>query len=77
MDWSVVIAVSIISFIIFFVVSMGMAIGVMFGRKPISGSCGGLGNKKDADGNTSCSLCQNPSDACKERRGRQASEAMR
>ena len=71
MDWSMVITLSVISFAVFFVVSMGMAIGVMFGRKPISGSCGGLGNKKDPDGGSSCSLCQNPADACKELRDRQ------
>jgi hypothetical protein len=32
----------------------GMAIGVMFGRAPIKGSCGGLNN---AGINESCELC--------------------
>ena len=71
MNWATLIPVAVLSFVVFFVVSMGMAIGVMFGRNPISGSCGGLGNKKDADGNTACSLCQNPSEACRELRQQQ------
>ncbi len=55
---------------VFLVVLLAMAVGVMFGRRSISGSCGGLGNKKDADGKTSCSLCENPSDACRELKSR-------
>ncbi|NND97587.1 MAG: (Na+)-NQR maturation NqrM [Pirellulaceae bacterium] len=52
------------------VILLAMAIGVIFGRKAISGSCGGLANETDADGNVSCSLCSNPADACKELRER-------
>lgn len=48
----------------------GMAVGVMLGRKPISGSCGGLNSQTDANGNSSCSLCSQPSDACRELRER-------
>ena len=33
----------LISFAVFGLVVLGMAIGVMAGRKPIGGSCGGLG----------------------------------
>lgn len=47
-----------------------MAVGVIFGRRAISGSCGGLANKTDGDGNVSCGLCSNPADACKELRNR-------
>lgn len=54
------------TFGIFAIVVAGMAIGVMFGRRSISGSCGGLANKTNADGETSCSLCSNPGEACKE-----------
>jgi len=45
-----------------FLVIAAMAVGVAFGRKPISGSCGGLGNQEQ-DG--SCSLCSNR-DTCPE-----------
>lgn len=36
-------ATLIVTFIIFLLIVGGMAIGVLMGRKPISGSCGGLG----------------------------------
>lgn len=71
MSWATVGLVAGLSFAVFFVVSIGMAVGVMFGRKPISGSCGGLGSSTAADGSRSCSLCQNPSEACAELRRRQ------
>jgi len=54
------------TFAIFTVVIAAMAVGVMFGRKSISGSCGGLANKTDEHGNSSCSLCSNPGEACRE-----------
>lgn len=76
MNWMTVVLMAGISFVIFFIVAMGMAVGVMAGRKPISGSCGGLGNKPGADGKTSCSLCENPSDACQELRNRQAGKSV-
>ena len=56
--------------IFFALVIAGMAVGVMFGRKSISGSCGGLNAQTDADGTSRCSLCQNPSEACQELRDR-------
>jgi thiamine biosynthesis lipoprotein len=47
-----------------------MAIGVLFGRRPISGSCGGLAGTINDDGTTRCSLCSNPVDGCRELRER-------
>lgn len=63
-------AVMAITFIAFAVVLFAMAVGVMFGRRSISGSCGGLANSRNEDGSVSCSLCSNPADACKELRHR-------
>jgi len=40
----------------------GMSIGVMFGRKPISGSCGGVGNQIGGGGG--CSVCGRESGTC-------------
>ena len=62
--------VIILTAVAFGAIVAGMAVGVMFGRRAISGSCGGLANRQDADGNTTCALCSNPSDACKELRDR-------
>ncbi len=56
-----------------FVITL-MAIGVMFGRRSISGSCGGLANRRDADGNIRCGLCSNPENACKELRDKMQGE---
>lgn len=50
----------------FLAVVAGMAVGVMLGRRSISGSCGGLANNRDTQGNSSCSLCSNPDAACRE-----------
>ncbi len=50
----------VVSFSILVVAVGGMAIGVMFGRSPIAGSCGGL---NVVDGK--CGSCSRP---CKSRR---------
>ena len=44
----------LLSFIVLLTVVAGMAIGVMKGRAPISGSCGGL-NNLGVDG--ACEIC--------------------
>jgi hypothetical protein len=33
----------VVSFVVFAVIMAGMAVGVMAGREPIKGSCGGIG----------------------------------
>lgn len=66
MTWESLWIIAAISFGIFFIVAVGMAVGVIFGRRSISGSCGGLANRKDADGKTACSVCENPAEACRE-----------
>lgn len=67
--------VPVITALAFGLILSAMAIGVMFGRRSISGSCGGLGNVRNEDGSVSCSLCSNPADACKELRERMAGSA--
>lgn len=48
----------------FAVALAAMAIGVMFGRRSISGSCGGLANQSDGEGGSRCALCSQPDEAC-------------
>ncbi len=55
-----------VTLVVFLMVIVGMAVGVLLGRRQISGSCGGLANQGDSDGSTACSLCSNPAAACKE-----------
>lgn len=76
MSWTTLWVVAAIAFGVFFLVSVGMAVGVIFGRRSISGSCGGLANRKDADGNTACSVCENPAEACRELRDRVKDEPV-
>ncbi len=63
-------AILVITTVAFAIVLFAMAIGVIFGRKAISGSCGGIANRTNPDGSVSCGLCSNPADACKELRQR-------
>ncbi|QDT10144.1 FAD:protein FMN transferase [Stieleria marina] len=62
----------LLSAVVMALIVMAMAVGVIFGRKSISGSCGGLANKQNEDGSSSCALCSNPSDACQELREKMA-----
>ncbi len=50
--------------IIFAVALTGMAIGVIISNRRLKGSCGGLANIKDSQGNTVCDGCTNPSPDC-------------
>ncbi len=53
-----------ITLVVFGVALTGMAIGVIFSNRCIKGSCGGLGGLKDAQGNSVCEGCTNPSPTC-------------
>ncbi len=55
---SVLISTLLLSFLVILLVIAGMSVGVMNGRKAISGSCGGLGGG-------GCELC---SGSCRSRR---------
>ncbi len=54
----------------FAVLLFAMSVGVLFGQRSISGSCGGVNGTKNEDGSESCSLCSSPSDACRDLRKR-------
>ncbi|MCZ6618311.1 MAG: (Na+)-NQR maturation NqrM [Gammaproteobacteria bacterium] len=48
----------VFAFFVMLLIVAGMAVGVAFGRKPISGSCGGL---RALGGNAACEICgENP-----------------
>jgi hypothetical protein len=51
----------ILSFVVLMLVVAGMAIGVMNGREPIAGSCGGL-NNVGIDG--ACEICGGDPQKC-------------
>ncbi len=57
-------ATVIASFFVLVLVVAGMAIGVIFGRKPLKGSCGGISN---GSADTSCSLCGGNANKCEEK----------
>ncbi|NND91988.1 MAG: (Na+)-NQR maturation NqrM [Granulosicoccus sp.] len=50
-------ALFLITFGIMVLAVLGMAIGVIFGRTPIAGSCGGL---NAVDGSGTCQSCSRP-----------------
>lgn len=53
----------LLAFAVMLVMVAGMAIGVMMGRKPIAGSCGGIG----ATGlDSSCGICGGNAERCEE-----------
>lgn len=49
---------------IFLVAVLLMAVGVIFGRRRIQGSCGGLAGMRDRTGRTMCEVCSDPSPDC-------------
>ena len=53
------------SAVVFAIALLAMSIGVLFGRRRIQGSCGGLSELKDENGKTMCEACTNPSPTCR------------
>ncbi|EBA00927.1 (Na+)-NQR maturation NqrM [Marinobacter sp. ELB17] len=61
--------------LVFFIVILlvaGMSVGVIFGRKPISGTCGGIGALGIS---SSCELCGGNTQKCEENSERVDGEA--
>ena len=61
----------LITFVVMLLVVAGMAVGVMNGRKAISGSCGGL----NAGGK--CAFCTGEVSKCKNKNGEQTVEFLK
>lgn len=62
----------LITFIVLLLVVLGMSVGVLAGRKPIAGSCGGiaaLGIEKE------CSICGGDRKKCEEVNAEKAHDA--
>ena len=57
----------VLAFLLMLVLVAGMAIGVLFGRKPISGSCGGM---KALGMGVSCEICGGNPDLCESDTGK-------
>lgn len=55
----------LVTFLIMATVIVIMSVGVLFGRKPVQGSCGGMNN---IDGLNECELCGGEPQKCKENR---------
>lgn len=54
----------LLSFLVMLIVVGAMAVGVMFGRRPIAGSCGGM---KALGMNVQCEICGGDPNACENR----------
>ncbi len=53
----------LITFLVIAVVVLIMSVGVLAGRKPVQGSCGGLNN---IDGMQDCEICGGDRNKCEE-----------
>ncbi|GGK68957.1 (Na+)-NQR maturation NqrM [Amphritea balenae] len=62
----------VLSFVVLGLVITGMAIGVIMGRKPIAGSCGGLANV-GIEGK--CSICGDDPQKCDDEQEKQKKKA--
>lgn len=65
-DQSSIWPVFLASMCMFAFVILAMAVGAIFNNKPVKGSCGGLANVTNDDGETSCGICSKPVTDCVE-----------
>ena len=65
MNWMIWLTVFALTLVILGIVVLGMAIGVLLGKRKLTGSCGGLAGQPSKDGVTNCRQCSNPDVGCK------------
>lgn len=63
----------VLTLVVLLVVVVAMSVGVLLGRKPIAGSCGGLANV-GIEGK--CSICGDDPQKCDEEQERQAAQTV-
>jgi len=61
-----ILPVFLATFLVFCLMVLGMAIGAIFNNKPVTGSCGGLANMTNEDGDAVCGICSKPTMDCPE-----------
>jgi thiamine biosynthesis lipoprotein len=63
---SEILPVFIATFVVFCLMILGMAVGAIFNNKPVTGSCGGIANMTNEDGEAVCGICSKPTIDCEE-----------
>ena len=61
---------------VFGIAILAMAVGAIFGNKPIAGSCGGLAAQQNGEGASACSMCTKPVTECPEYKAAAEEEAQ-
>jgi len=63
---SSILPVFLATFCVFCLFVLGMAVGAIFNNKPVTGSCGGIANMQNEDGEAVCGICSKPTTDCTE-----------
>jgi FAD:protein FMN transferase len=65
----------LLTVLVFGVAMLLLAVGVIFTKRPLRGSCGGAQGLRDEQGRPACEMCSNPAEECEEfRKQAQSSE---